>query len=112
MPSQLARRNHREVTRTEGTRTRGRRVHRGGGKSFASYLLTEYLPGRVAAGRAPTTIQTYTDDIHNHILPHLGELVIGAISTDALQRTTKARFSLGDRQERSCSASESCRAAA
>lgn len=86
MQSQLARRNHREVTRTEVTRTRGRRVHRGGGKSFASYLLTEYLPGRVAAGRAPKTIQTYTDDIHNHIIPHLGELAIGSISTDALQR--------------------------
>lgn len=86
MQSQLARRNDREAIKSEGSRTKGNRVRREGSRSFSSYLLTEYLPGRIAAGRAPKTIQTYTDDIHNHIIPQLGELAVASISPDALQR--------------------------
>lgn len=86
MQSQLARRNDRGATRSERSRTKESRVRRDGSRSFASYLLTEYLPGRVAAGRAPKTIQTYTDDIHNHIIPQLGELAVASICPDALQR--------------------------
>lgn len=53
---------------------------------FAGFLRTVYLPGRIAAGRAPKTVQGYTDDINNHIIPGLGDLPLTAITTESLQR--------------------------
>lgn len=78
-PSRKASQDH-----TRRGTTAGRKLQPGR-RSFGSYLVTEYLPGRVAAGRSPKTIQIYTDDINNHIIPVLGELPISAIDTEALQ---------------------------
>lgn len=68
--------------RRSGTATRKVQIGR---RSFGTYLVAEYLPGRVAAGRAPKTIQTYTDDINNHIIPALGHRPLSTIDTEALQ---------------------------
>jgi integrase len=62
------------------------RKSQSGRRSFGTYLTAEYLPGRVAAGRAPKTIQTYTDDINNHIIPALGNRSLSGIDTESLQR--------------------------
>lgn len=80
--SNLSPKKNKDYTRRASTAIRKSHAGRG---SFSTYLVAEYLPGRVAAGRAPKTIQTYTDDINNHIIPALGNLPLSRIDTESLQ---------------------------